>query len=673
MAQEDLDAAESGLLSAIKSGNPRAIELFKGELARLQSGAPPSGIDPTPKTDAGAPATGTSGEEFIKGLRRSAGMIAGAPLRMVAGGADLLGLGINKAGSALGVPQENLPQNGFYSKYANKAADAIAGQSIGESTGRSALEAAIMAPLSGANTAVNAAKAIGSAATSGAVAHESMSRGMSPWAAIPLSVVAGHGTGAVMGKIPGMNGLTPAETFSYGKLKQASEGIPQAGFREGTINQMEAHGHEIPLLPSQALSTAAPELEALQAAMLSSRSAGGTKLRETISTQSNRVKQLVEGLKNIGGQTPRTDDLMAEGVKKLAQGEVKSRSEAVNDATRGLYQDPLGSSWKFNPQLGAQVDAGLTNAQQLYRSEPVVSAAIANAKSNLTGLLSNPAVTPVEVTNMIGHLKRNVLPDISTTSTSDLNRARAVVVELLTPLEKIAMKHAPALGEGQALQSSLRADLPGKFDEVTRTAAAGGGARGMLNTASQRPELISAVVNKDPQLAQEILQRTVNNAVDKSLVPGAQSGVQASNAGITAKTMLTDSLEGASLQKNLELLFKGHPDPKAAAEGFNRVLGVVANASKPTGGKGVQSLEPSFIQEAARGGAGSMPQRVNLFGRLGQTVYGQFRDNATVRVLTQPDVMDRLAYIASLPKVKLTPALLTATLPQLFQEPKNVP
>ena len=679
MAQEDLDAAEAGLLSAIKSGDARAVELFNGELARLQSGTPVAGSDSTAKAPAGAPAT------ELNPARKWAAVAGMAPAKALAGVADLGYLGFRKLGEVTGLVDPKSPREPGFSGPVDDLTNYLAGGDVGkladypgtakvpESVGRAALEAAITAPLSGAKTLVGAAKAIGSAAAAGGATQAALEKGMSPWAAIPLGMATGHVTGGVMSKIPGVNGLTPAETLAHGQLKPATEGTSQQAFREGTDNQMLAHGHDIPLLPSQALNQSAPEMEALQEALLSSRSSGGTKLREMASTQGTRVNQLVEGLRNIGGRSPRTDDLLAEEVKKLAQKEVKSRSEAVNDATRSLYQDPLGSAWKFSPQLEHTVDAGLTTALEQYRSEPVVAAAIQHARTNLTGLLSNPEVTPVEVSNMIGHLKRNVLPDISQTSTSDLNRARTVVVQLLAPLENLATRHAPALGQGQTLQASLRADLPGKFDEITRTAAAGGGPRGMLNTASQRPELVSAVANQNPRLAQELLQRTVDNAVTKALEPGIRSGVQAPNAGLTAKHMLADSLEGAALQKNLELLFHGHADPKAAAEGFNRVLDVVAHASKPTGGRGIGAIEPPFISEAVRGGVGSAPQKINVFGRMFQSLYGQFRDNASVHVLTQPDVMDRLAYIARQPKVRLTPALIAATLPQLFQEPTDVP
>ena len=164
-----------------------------------------------------------------------------------------------------------------------------------------------------------------------------------------------------------------------------------------------------------------------------------------------------------------------------------------------------------------------------------------------------------------------------------------------------------------------------------------------------------------------MLQRTVNNAITKALEPGKQSGVQAANAGLTTKSMLVDSLEGAATQKNLELMFRGHSDPAAAAAGFNRVLDTVARASKPTGMRQAGAVEPPFVSEAIRGGAGSTPQKVNVLGKAWQGAFGQFRDNATVAVLTRPDVMERLSYIASLPKPKLTPALIAATLPQLFE------
>ena len=474
------------------------------------------------------------------------------------------------------------------------------------------IEGAITAPLSGAKTLVGLGKTAVAAGTAGGATQAGIEKGMSPIAAIPLGVLAGFSAGGVAARIPGVNGLSSAETLAKGKLAEAAAGITPRQFSQGTNNQMLAMGHDNPLLPSQALDVPAPGMLGLQEALLQSRSAGGTKLRDMVSTQGNRTTGMLEELRNNGGQTPRGDDLLASRVQALAQEEAKSRPQAVNAATKDMFNTPLGANWKFGLDLGSNVDAGLQKAAAKYRSEPYVVQAIEDARSQLGVLFKGTDVTPVEVTNLIGHLKRNVLPDVEKASTSDLNRVKGVVTEVLKPLEDLAQKHAPALKQATELQSSLRADLPGKFDDVLRTTAAGGGPNGMLNATAQRPEMIGALGNRDPQVAQELLQRTVNQAIDKALAPGKVSGVTSSTAGVTAQQQLANSLEGKALQANVELLFRGAPDPKAAAEGFNRVLEVVGHAGKPTGARMPLSMEMPMLQEAAVGDLAQRRRRLTF-------------------------------------------------------------
>lgn len=673
MASPDIDAAEQGLLRAIKEGNSGAVELFKGELSRLQSGneAPRAAAPST--TAGGTPEAVGPGGAFLQGARRGAAMIVGAPARMMAGASDLLGFGGRKVGEALGmVPDPEAGKNGLMPKV-NNLIDFIAGEHVPESVGRSAIEGAVTGPLSGAKTAVTLGKAVLSAGAAGGATQAAIEKGMNPLAAIPLGILTGFGAGGVAARIPGVNGLSGAETLAKSKLTEAAAGITPKQFSQGTNNQMLATGYENPLLPSQALDVPAPGMLGLQEALLQSRSTGGAKLRDMSSTQGNRTNTMLEELRNNGGQTPRGDDMLASRVQALAQEEAKSRPQAVNAATKDMFNSSLGTSWKFDLNLGSNVDRGLQKAAVQYRSEPYVVQAIEDARDQLGTLLKGVDVTPAELTNIIGHLKRNVLPNVEKASTSDLNRAKGVVTELLKPLEDLAQRHAPALKQATELQASLRADLPGKFDDVLRTTAAGGGPNNMLNAAAQRPEMVGALGNRDPQVAQELLQRTVNQALDKALAPGKVSGVTSSSAGLTTQQQLANSLEGKALQANVELLFRGAPDPKAAAEGFNRVLEVVGHAGKPTGARMPLNMEMPAMQEAARGGLGSSPQKVNFLGRVFQAGYGQFRDNASVKVLMSPDVMDRLSYISTLPKVKLTPALLAATLPQLFQDKQNGP
>lgn len=679
MTQEALDSAEAGLLSAIKSGNARAIELFKGEIARLQSGDAAALSAPAKAPASGTSVTGTAGEEFVKGARKTASIAVMAPSRALAGATDLLGLGINKAGKALGAGPEPLIEPGFFSKRVGEFTDDLAGQKLSDNPGRAALEGAMLGPLGMARVPLmagitsrlspgivpEAVKAVSGSAAAGASTQAALEGGMSPWAAVPLGVVAGHGVGGAAGLIPKVNGLTAAETLSKGKLLTGIEGVSQDQLAGGGRAMKEAAALDQKLLPSQALSTSAPEMEALQQAMLASRSSGGTSMREGVAVQSQRNTQLIEGLRNAGKQTPRGDDQLAEGVKSIAQDLSKDRYRAINDATRSDYKAP--ASGRLKSGLGDDVDAGLKAAEIKYRSSPFVVDAIKETRAQLVPLLRKSDFSPNELAEILQHVKTNILPNAMGLKTSDKDRIRGVLSDLLAPLDDIVTMTAPRLTAARKLQASLRADLPGQFDEVIRTAEASGGPRTMLNAVAQRSEMVGGLASKDPQLAQEMLQRTVNNAITKALEPGKQSGVQAANAGLTAKSMLVDSLEGAATQKNLELMFRGHSDPAAAAAGFNRVLDTVARAAKPTGMRQAGAVEPPFVSEAIRGGAGSTPQKVNVLGKAWQGAFGQFRDNATVAVLTRPDVMERLSYIASLPKVKLTPALLSATLPQLFE------
>ena len=475
MASPDIDAAEQGLLRAIKEGNSGAVELFKGELSRLQSGAAVPRAAASAPDAGGAPEAVGPGGALLQGARRGAAIMVGAPARMAAGVSDLLSFGGRKVGEALGMaPDPEAGKNNLTPKV-NNLVDFIAGEHVPESVGRSMIEGAITAPLSGAKTLVGLGKTAVAAGTAGGATQAGIEKGMSPIAAIPLGVLAGFSAGGVAARIPGVNGLSSAETLAKGKLAEAAAGITPRQFSQGTNNQMLAMGHDNPLLPSQALDVPAPGMLGLQEALLQSRSAGGTKLRDMVSTQGNRTTGMLEELRNNGGQTPRGDDLLASRVQALAQEEAKSRPQAVNAATKDMFNTPLGANWKFGLDLGSNVDAGLQKAAAKYRSEPYVVQAIEDARSQLGVLFKGTDVTPVEVTNIIGHLKRNVLPNVEKASTSDLNRAKGVVTELLKPLEDLAQKHAPALKQATELQASLRADLPGKFDDVLRTTAAGGG------------------------------------------------------------------------------------------------------------------------------------------------------------------------------------------------------
>jgi hypothetical protein len=259
-------------------------------------------------------------------------------------------------------------------------------------------------------------------------------------------------------------------------------------------------------------------------------------------------------------------------------------------------------------------------------------------------------------------------------TTSDQNRIRGVLERLMAPIQQEVNRRAPPISQANAIQAQMRSQLPGEFDDVFRTARAAGGPEAMLNAAAKRPGLVPEVLPYDQDATRELLQRSVSKAVDAALSPSTQTGAQRPNAGLLARDALTEGLGGQALQANLRTLFSASPNPQAAVDGFNRVLSVAANASRPSGlGAGLEK-PISGVSEAVRGGVGSGPQRVNVAGRIAQTVLAKnLRDNQLIKVLSRPDVMMRLEKIAAIPDIKLTPATIAGILPELFQERQDGP
>jgi hypothetical protein len=186
---------------------------------------------------------------------------------------------------------------------------------------------------------------------------------------------------------------------------------------------------------------------------------------------------------------------------------------------------------------------------------------------------------------------------------------------------------------------------------------------------TQRPEALGAVAQTNPRLAQELIQRQVDQEVTRASRNTGER-VPLANKGIALENALKDK----GVMANLDYLFPGNP---AAAADFKTKLEVAANASKPRGPlSGVDPGPTSLgVQEvgktAARASLGMVPYIVGGLARAIASPYRRLSDNQLIAVLQKPDVIERLAALSQVPAPRLTQAAFMAAVPQLFEEPSK--
>jgi hypothetical protein len=216
------------------------------------------------------------------------------------------------------------------------------------------------------------------------------------------------------------------------------------------------------------------------------------------------------------------------------------------------------------------------------------------------------------------------------------------------------------------VQAELRQDLPTPFNEVLRQARTSTGTEAALAAVEKRPEVLRTLARENPRLAQEVLQRQLDRAIEKVSMP--RGNLPPGNEGSELKKALTRGPSGQVFKESLDILLPGRPE---AQEGFRRILDVVANASKPVTTGGGSGAALGIPQEAVRGAFGTGAQQTGVMARVSGAVWGNFRDNATIKVLQDPNVIARLEKIAALPTPRLTLSAVTAGVPQLFTEPQE--
>lgn len=660
-------AIEAALLKTDPS-DVDTIELLKNRYKSLGEGPAPRNSGPRAPT-APKPVEGSGGaafgvypaakggapsgisEEAEQGLRTAGSVIATAPAKGLAGMVDLAGEGAKLGGRKMGLPIPDFPH---LTPEVENLTNTLAGKKVPESVLRSAVEGATMAPMFGGPLVPGMV----SGAVGGGTAELLKEKG-----AHPAAQVAGGVLGGVAGgKAASLVGRGPSEILASGSLRSATAGLTQADLRAGVGAARQAQSEGVQLLPSQTLPTGAPGLEALQGALLKSRATGAEGFRTGARELPEKVQALAQQLRGMGGQAPRSDDLLAQSVQRIADEAAAAGPKAINQATRPLYDDPAGAT-RLSPKLAPQIEAMFAQAIDKNVAKKGVPEVLAEAQGHLLGLFKDRKPTVSELADAIESVKRD-LPAY-TLYPKAANYARSVVGDALAPLEELVGQVAPARASAPKVQAQLRADLPPPFNETMRQAGTTTGTEGALKAAVGRPEVLGAVEKANPRVAQELLQRHLDQAFEKAFAANPRTGLPPENAGITLRKALTEGLEGKSFDQNLSMLLPGNPQ---AQEGFRRVAEVMANASRPTGGAQAMGEGLGLLSAGTRGAAGSPAQRVGVVGLVTQKLWGDFRDNATIRVLQRPDVMERLAYIASLPKPRLTPQAITAAVPQLFEE-----
>jgi hypothetical protein len=356
---------------------------------------------------------------------------------------------------------------------------------------------------------------------------------------------------------------------------------------------------------------------------------------------------------------------MAAAIQRLMDTEAAKAPKAINAATKPLYNDPLGKAWTLKPEVRDRIELGMDQAIHENRGNQAVVQALTQARAHLLGATAIGETNPKLLAEALQSVKQNLTAYSEYPQAA--NYARKVVSDTIKPLEDLVGKHAPKLGAAPRVQAALREDLPTPFNETMRQANTSSGTEAALAAVEKRPEVLRALAKENPLLAQEVLQRQLDNAIAKVTTPNPSTNLPRGSEGAQLKNILTRGPSGKVFNESLDILLPGRPQ---AQEGFRRILDVVANASKPvtSGGQAARGL--GIPEEAVRGTFGTGAQQTGVLARVSGATWGNFRDNATIKVLQSPDVIARLEKIAALPTPRLTLSAVTAGVPQLFTEPE---
>jgi hypothetical protein len=654
--EAELKLIEDKLLSTDPQ-DVETIELLKDEHARVRkvaAAAVPRAA--APAGAAGAPDRGgsTATGAGIPSARTAAAVAATAPAKGLAGIADLVYTGgrwINRAANK-DLQQPEAEPN--LSPQVGRLTDELAGQPVGRSVGRSAFEGAIMAPLGGG--AVGPGVAAGAA---GGAASEWAAENDLPWW---TQLVAGVGAGGAAGGAANLTRMRLAEALSKGRLVDATRGITPSELRAGQGVLEAGAEHGVRLMPGQAFEDPSG-ITALQSALMQSKAGGADSFASMARRVPERTRALVETMRNWGRQTPRPDDQMAADIQKMAEVAKKAEGNAVNAATKPLYeaidsQKPLS---KFYTDYRAkQVATILDEAMLAYRSDPETSlTALSKAKERMLALLQDPRkpVTPEELHNALRNV-RDKLPEYTNLDGSVNNLARKRVSDTLQYLQDIADNLSPSMAQARQVQGELRSNLSGKFSPLERIARKSGGPGPFLNQVASEPEVLGLVAGQDSRLAQELGQRQVNQGVTKAL--------ESMNPGETAWREVG---RGADVMEQV-------PGQEGSIARLRQALEVARAGGRPTGSPNQlgSAINPAQIQsksrEVARSIQGQVGNALGVLGRLVGNTGLRFSDEAAIRVLSRPDALERLAYLKSLPPTQVTRAALIASFPELFKEQK---
>lgn len=655
MTEADLRKLQEAIF-ATDPQDVETIELLKTQYARARESVEAAEPRPAaPAGAAGAPAgSGNSGR--IPNVRAVAAVGAMAPARMIGGMLDLGGEGVRTIAKASRLPDPKFPH---LVPQVDRLTDVLAGEPVGPSIGRAAFEGAITGPLMAGKTANVIPQAVAGAAGGGA-SEAVREAGGAGWAQLLAALVAGQ----VGGRMAKNAGLSPSEVMAKGPLRRATEGLSPDDFATAKRADAQMRAEGITPLPSQAMQVEAPGLQALQGAMKNSRASLADDFRISTAQAPKQTQVLIERLKSMGGQTPRPDDDMAASIQRLMDAEAAKAPKAINQATKPLYNDPLGKAWTLKPEVRDRIELGMDQAIYENRGNQAVVQALTQARAHLLNATAIGETNPKLLAEALQSVKQNLTAYSEYPQAA--NYSRKVVSDTIKPLEALVAKHAPQLGAAPKVQAALREDLPTPFNEVLRQARTSTGTEAALAAVEKRPEVLRTLAKENPLLAQEVLQRQLDRAIEKVTTP--RGNLPRGGEGADLKNMLTRGDSGRVFNESLDILLPGRPE---AQEGFRRILDVVANASKPTtlGGQAARGL--GVPEEAVRGTLGTGAQQTGVFARVSGAVWGNFRDNATIRVLQDPKVIARLERIAALPTPRLTLSAVTAGVPQLFTEPQE--
>lgn len=649
---EDLRKIQDAIL-ATDPQDVKTINILKAQYQRAQQRAEdavPRAV--APAAAAGAPDTGgrTGRPSDIPSPRAAAAVVGMAPAKGVAGLLDLGGAGLRKLAELKGIP---LPVPPSIVPMVDRLTDELAGHPVPDSIGRSVIEGSIMGPFGGPTTG-SLLPSVVAGGVGGGVSQAVKEAGGNPLAQAIMATL----SAILAGKATANAGLSSAELFSKPRLQSAMDGLRGPDFDAAAIADRNMRAAGIDPLPSQAFQVDAPGLRDLQGSLLRSRAKGADALRDSTARQAPRVKELVEALRQAGGQTPRQVDDLAAGVQGIVEKQAAAAPKAINEATRPLYNDPRGTAWKISPEVGERVRVGLDEAIYRNRGNEAAVKALQEAQAHLTKVLEFGEPTPQVLAEAVRSVRQN-LPAYQAYPQA-ANQVRRIVEETIAPLTDLVARHAPGLGAAPKMQAQLRADLPSDFNELLRQEAMRGGPEGVVKAATARPEVMGAVADKNELLARELMNWQINQAANRATPLNPRDTFK----GDQFRADLTRGPAGQTFQQNLEVLF---PKNAAAQEGLRRVLDVVANASQPVGG-GTSRSPVQVAAEGVRLAGGSGAQQIGAVARLTNALTGGALDNATIKVLQDPKVIERLRYISNLPKPKLTRVAVMSALPQIFEK-----